>query len=125
MMTTSTLLWGGAAYNNGIVSTKNYIFGESYASDGTPQKVNTVPMPTEEELKKGVLPFVYPLPRWEITQVTDRFRAFERGGKVSRANPSEIGLPNPFEEPGKPDMKTSSRGLGTELRMLRILSRAD
>jgi hypothetical protein len=28
IMTTSAMLWGGAAYNNGIVSVKNYILGE-------------------------------------------------------------------------------------------------
>jgi hypothetical protein len=117
MMTTSTLLWGGAAYNNGIVSSKTYFFGESYSKDGKPQRINTVPAPTKEELEKGILPFIVPLPRWEISQVTDNFRAFERGGKLSRANPSEIGVPNPFEEPGRPDNKTSDRGLGTQLRI--------
>jgi hypothetical protein len=118
MMTTSALLWGGAAYNNGIVPVKNYILGESYSNEGLAQGINTVPPPTDaEKLKKGVLPFVVPLPRWEITQPPDNFRSFERGGKVSRANPSEIGIPNPFEEPGKPDMKLSARGLGTELRI--------
>lgn len=117
LMTTSSLLWGGAAYNNGIVSSKTYFFGESYSKDGKPQRINTVPPPTEEELKKGILPFVVPLPRWEISQVTDNFRAFERGGKVPRINPSEIGVPNPYEEPGRPDMKTSDRGLGTQLRI--------
>ncbi len=117
MMTTSSLLWGGAAYNNGIVSAKNYFFGESYAKDGTPQKVNTVPAPNEKDLAKGVLPFVVPLPRSEISQVTDNFRSFERGGRVPRANPSEVGVPNPTEEPGRPDMKLSARGLGTELRI--------
>jgi hypothetical protein len=117
MMTTSALLWGGAAYNNGIVSTKHYVLGESYGTDGTAQRINTVPAPGKEDLEKGVLPFLLPLPRWEITQVTDNFRAFERGGKLSRSNPSEIGVPNPFEDPGRPDMKTSSRGPGTELRI--------
>jgi hypothetical protein len=119
MMTTSTLLWGGAAYNNGILSAKNYILGESYAADGTPRRINTVPPPTEEEMRnKGVLPFVVPLPRWEITQPGNIFRTFERGGKASRQNPSEIGVPNPLvEEPGRPDMKLGARGLGTELRI--------
>ena len=60
MMTTSTLFWGGAAYQNGIVSTKLYIFGESYSREGEPQLINTVPAPTEEELARGVLPFVVP-----------------------------------------------------------------
>jgi hypothetical protein len=118
MMTTSALLWGGAAYNNGILPTKNYVLGESYSWDGKPQRINTVPAPTAEETKnKGVLPFVLPLPRWEITQPPDNFRSFERGGKVSRINPSEIGIPNPLEEPGRPDNRLSDRGLGTQLRI--------
>lgn len=118
MMTTSALLWGGAAYNNGILPVKSYILGESYSADGKPQKINTVPVPTQEEMeRKGVLPFLVPLPRWEITQPPDNFRSFERGGKVSRINPSEIGIPNPFEEPGKPDNKLSDRGPGTQLRI--------
>ena len=115
MMTTSTLLWGGAAYQNGIVSTKHYLFGESYSRDGIQQQVNTVPAPTEEQIKKGVLPFILPLPRWEITQVTDKLRSFERGGRVPRINPSDIGIPNPLEEPGRPDMKLSDRAIGTQL----------
>ncbi len=117
MMTTSSLLWGGAAYNNGIVSTKHYIFGESYSREGDPQQILTNPAPTEEELARGVLPTVLPLPRWQITQVGNIFRTFERGGKTPRINPSEIGTPNPFEEPGRPDMKLGDRGLGTQLRI--------
>ncbi len=121
MMTTSTLLMGGAAYNNGIVPNKTYFFGESYSRDGKPQRINTVGDslngPSAEELKKGALPFVVPLLRWEITQPPDNFRSFERGGKAFRGNPSEIGIPNPSEESGRPDMKLSSRGLGTELRI--------
>ncbi|MBL0176882.1 MAG: hypothetical protein IPP94_16750 [Ignavibacteria bacterium] len=118
MMTTSALLWGGAAYNNGIVSTKTYIFGESYSTDGVAQRINTVPPPTKEDMeKRGILPFLLPLPRWEITQPPENFRSFERGGRVSRANPSEIGNPSPSEEPGKPENRLSVRGLGTELRI--------
>jgi hypothetical protein len=30
LMATGAMLWGGAAYNNGIVPFKNYIFGEAY-----------------------------------------------------------------------------------------------
>jgi len=115
MMTTTALLWGGAAYNNGIVSAKNYILGESYSRDGAPQMINTVPPPTLADLKKGVLPFLLPLPRWEISQPGDYFRSFERGGRIARGNPSEIGIPNILDEPGRPDNKLSARGLGTEL----------
>ena len=115
MMTTTALLWGGAAYNNGIVSVKNYVLGESYSATGEPQRINTVPPPTLADLKKGVLPFLLPLPRWEISQPGDYFRSFERGGKIPRGNPSEIGIPNILDEPGRPDNKLSNRGLGTEL----------
>ncbi len=93
-MTTSALLWGGAAYNNGIVAAKNYIFGESYTADGKPRKINTVPPPTEAEQAKGVLPFLVPLPRWNVAQPPDPFRAFERGGRVDRSIVSEVGNPN-------------------------------
>jgi len=118
IMTTSAMLWGGAAYNNGIVSVKNYILGESYSRDGVGQKINTVPAPTAAELARGVLPFLVPLPRWNITQPPDSVRAFERGGFIDRSAVSEVGNPNlgALDPPGRPDNKLSSRGLGTELR---------
>ena len=118
MMTTSTLLWGGASYNNGILPNKIYNLGESYSNNGLQQRVNTVPAPTQIEIDSlGVLPYIVPLPRWEIFSVKNIFRTFERGGKIPRINPSEIGSPLPFEEAGRPDMKTSDRGLGTQLRI--------
>jgi hypothetical protein len=120
IMTTSALLWGGAAYNNGIVPVKNYIFGESYSRNGVPQKINTVPPPTEEQLRRGVLPFLVPLPAFNVIQPPDPFRAFERGGRIDRSVVSEVGNPNlgPFlDEPGKPDMKLGVRGFGTDLRI--------
>jgi len=120
MMTTSALLWGGAAYNNGIVSVKNYIFGESYSRDGVSQKIETVPVPTEKELARGVLPSLVPLPRWNVAQPGDPFRAFEAGGRVDRSNVAEVGNPGigPLpDEPGKPDMKFGTRGYGTDLRV--------
>lgn len=120
LMTTSAMLWGGAAYNNGIVSVKNYIFGESYSRDGEPEKIYTVPPPTPEELAKGVLPFLVPLPRWNVVQPTDPLRTFERGGKIDRSAVSEVGNPNlgPFvDEPGLADNKVGTRGLGTDTRI--------
>ena len=120
LMTTSAMLWGGAAYNNGIVPAKRYILGESYSPDGRPQKLNTVPPPTPEEEAKGVLPFLVPLPTWNVAQPPDPLRGFERGGKIDRSVVSEVGNPGlgPFPDlPGKPDMKFGTRGLGTDLRI--------
>ena len=120
VMTTASIFWGAAAYNNGIVSVKNSIFGESYGRDGIPQKVNQVPSPTAEEMAKGVLPFLVPLPPWNVVQPADPFRAFERGGRIDRSNVSEVGNPNLgrfVDEPGRPDMKLGARGLGTDTRV--------
>src|SRR6185503_770041 len=56
MMATGAMLWGAALYNNGSFPLKNYRFGESYAADGTPQRLQTVPQPSVDETqKKGVL----------------------------------------------------------------------
>jgi hypothetical protein len=114
MMTTGAMLWGAALYNNGSFPLKNYRFGESYAADGTPRRVITVPQPSADEThKKGVLPYLDPLPRWEISQMGNILRTFERGGRKS----AEVGLPNPDELPGKPTQNLlSPRGLGTLLR---------
>jgi len=113
MMTHGAMLWGAALYNNGSVPFKNPRYGESYAPDGTPQRLVTWPPPTAEETRtKGVLPFLEPLPRWEITQPGNVLRVFERGGFKR----PEVGNPTRFEEPGRPDAKVSDRGFGTLLR---------
>lgn len=113
MMAVGGILWGAALYNNGSYPLKDEHFGESYAADGTPQRVKTYPVPSAEEtLAKGILPFEEPLERWEISQPGNVLRVFERGG----GEKSEIGNPNRLEEPGKPDDKLSSRGFGTQLR---------
>src|SRR5207248_2191993 len=60
---------------------------------------------------KGVLPFLDPLERWEISQPGNVLRVFERGG----GKRLEIG--NGIEdENGRPDIKLSDRGFGSELR---------
>ncbi|HEX5734403.1 MAG TPA: hypothetical protein VF131_16325 [Blastocatellia bacterium] len=114
MMTTGAMLWGAALYNNGAFPLKNYRFGESYSPEGAPQRVQTNPPPTAEQTqKKGILPYLDPLPRWEISQISNILRTFELGGRKA----AEIGLPQPFEPPGKPTQNLlSPRGLGTNLR---------
>jgi hypothetical protein len=116
MMTHGGMLWGAALYNNGAYPYKDTHFGESYSVDGKPQIVLTNPAPTAEEtLMKGILPYLTPLPRWEITQPGNVLRVFERGGEL-KGLPSDIGSPFVFELPGKPEVKLSDRGFGTRLR---------
>ncbi|MBI3950650.1 MAG: hypothetical protein HY314_09365 [Acidobacteria bacterium] len=110
MMTHGAMLWGAALYNNGSVPLKNARYGESYSPEGLPQRIQTVPPPTPEQtLIKGILAYLDPLPRWEISQPGNILRVFERGGRRRL----EVGNPDPEEEPGKPDKALTVRGLGT------------
>ena len=113
MMTHGCMLWGAALYNNGSFPKKWSRFGESYSMHGTPQRLQTVPPPTPYEIaSKGVLPYLDPLPRFEITQPGNILRIFERGGRFR----PEVGIPERLEEPGRPRERVSDRGLGTQNR---------
>ena len=113
MMTHGAMLWSAALYNNGAVPFKTAHFGESYGPDGLPRRLLTFPPPTPEETeKKGILPYLDPLPRWEISQPGNVLRVFERGGRKR----SDTGNPDLSNDPGKPEIKLSERGFGTELR---------
>ncbi|MGI9458276.1 MAG: hypothetical protein ACR2NU_17070, partial [Aeoliella sp.] len=110
MMTHGCMLWGAALYNNGSVPFKWSRYGESYGMHGAPQRLQTVPRPTAEETaRKGVLPYLDPLPRFQMTQPGNVLRIFERGGRfiLDPANPETK------EEPGRPRARLSNRGLGT------------
>lgn len=113
MMTHGAMLWSAALYNNGSFPDKQPYFGESYSPDGKPQRLMTVPRPTPEETRlKGVLPYLEPIERWEISQPGNVLRIFERGGEKK----PEVGIPSLDEEPGRPDVKLGERGFGTLLR---------
>jgi hypothetical protein len=123
LMSTSAMLWGGAAYNNGILPFKRYILGEAYTPKGEGATiVNPVPV-NPFMTEKGILPKLYPLPAWETTIPGDIFRVFERGGRVISSQFPEIGIPNSsgalqkLDEPGRPDIKQSNRGPGTGSRI--------
>jgi hypothetical protein len=127
LMGSGAMLFGGAAYNNGIAPFKNYIFGEAYTKTGEAAKIVSPGNPpgelTAAQKARGALAALYPLPRWNVTPPGDVFRVFERGGRNIATQFAEVGLPNPagiiqrLEEPGRPDLKQSSRGPGTGLRV--------
>ncbi|MDH4126783.1 MAG: hypothetical protein OEV69_14235 [Gammaproteobacteria bacterium] len=123
MMATGAMLWGGAAYNNGILPFKNYILGESYTADGEAAKIVGAPVDPELAAKHGILRELNPLPAWETVRPGDIFRVFEDGGRnISNLFP-ETGVPNVvgqiqrLEEPGRPDIRQSNRGPGTGARI--------
>jgi hypothetical protein len=119
MMATGVMLWGGAAYNNGILPFKNYLLGEGYTADGEPAQVTGPPLDPAIAKQHGVIPNLYPLPAWESVQPADVFRVFEDGGRNLTNLFPETGIPNSLgqiqrlEEPGKPDTRQSNRGPGT------------
>lgn len=141
LMATGAMLFGGASYNNGIAPYKNYIFGESYTRRGEATVLShhgdsvgavtfspgTSGRPagvlTEAERARGALPFLVPLPAWQVLPPGDIFRVFERGGRNINpifpeiGNPGATGLFQRLEEPGRPDIRQSNRGPGTGLRV--------
>ncbi|MGE0178410.1 MAG: hypothetical protein AB7O91_01155 [Sphingomonas sp.] len=125
LMATGAMLWGGAAYNNGILPFKNYLLGEAFTRDGQPARIQS-PVGaalSPEQRARGVLAELYPMPTWHVVPPGDVFRVFERGGRNIITQFAEVGLPNPtgiiqrLEEPGRPDLRQSNRGPGTGLRV--------
>ena len=123
MMATGAMLWGGAAYNNGILPFKNYILGEGYTREGEAAIVTGSVVDAATAQKYGILPQLYPLPAWESVRPADNFRVFERGGRNILNLFPETGVPNVvgqiqrLEEPGRPDIRQSNRGPGTGARI--------
>ncbi|MFY9341659.1 MAG: hypothetical protein WAT39_04170 [Planctomycetota bacterium] len=135
LMTTAQHFWGTVTYANGIVSVKRSILGESYGPDGTPQIVSHVitdangkrraldpANPDDKALmqKHSWSAVAVPLPHWEVTQPSNVFRIFEQGSRLGTAAlglnglASPVpGLPDKNEDPGRPNNKSSDRGLGT------------
>ncbi len=116
-MTTTAVFWAAAGYANGILPFKTAILGESYDRDGKARAIKPAYPPTPRQVANGALQQLLPLPRWEIIQPGEYFRAFERGGIAQGSMPPEIGNPNPGEEAGRPDIKLGNRGRGTGLRI--------
>ena len=123
IMANGAMLFGGGAYNNGVLPFKNYILGEAYTREGEPATIVSPGEITDEFKAAGIIERLIPLPAWETVPPGDIFRVFERGGRNILNLFPEIGLPNPvgiiqrLEEPGKLDIKQSSRGPGTGIRV--------
>jgi hypothetical protein len=123
LMATSAMLWGGAAYNNGILPYKRYILGEAYTRDGSGATLTNPVTPDAFMTGKGILPSLTALPSWETLAPADVFRVFERGGRVIQSQFPEVGLPNStgalqrLDEPGRPDIRQSNRGPATGSRI--------
>ncbi len=116
-MTTSAVFWAAAGYANGLIGQKRAFLGESYNRDGKPQILLPAWPPTREQIAKGALPQLLPLPRWEFFQPGEYFRAFEQGGIANGTLPPDTGNPSPLEDAGRPDIRLGNRGRGTGARI--------
>lgn len=117
LMTTSAMLWGGAAYNNGILPYKVYLLGENYNQQGVATSILAGKPLTDQEKLRGALEKLVPMPQWEVLPPADNFRIFERGGKSIKTQFPEIANPNKEEDAGRPDVKAGNRGVGTGNRI--------
>ncbi len=124
IMCTGSHFFGVAPYANGILPNKKSLFGESYSREGIPQVLLAMSHPTEEEAARSVLPYLLPLPHFEVTQTGNIFRVFERGSRLGHTGLGLnglpvplIGLPDKLEDPGRPNNRMSDRGLGTKNRI--------
>ena len=110
MMNHGAMLWGAALYNNGSFYLKNYRFGQAYGADGAPLRlVNYAPVRPEDTRVHGILPFIEPLPRFNLSNPGNILRIFEKGGEKQL----QLGLPTSDEPDGRPRNRPSERGLGT------------
>ena len=110
MMNHGAMLWGAALYNNGGFYLKNYRFGQAYGADGVPLRLdNYTPVTAEDTQLHGILPFLEPLPRFNLSNPGNILRIFEKGGRKQLS----LGLPTADEPGGKPERRLSERGLGT------------
>ena len=99
MMNHGAMLWGAALYNNGAFYLKNYRFGQAYAADGTPLRlVNYTSVTPEDTRDHGILPFIEPLPRFNLSNPGNILRIFEKGGEKQL----QLGLPTSEEPNGRP-----------------------
>ena len=110
MMNHGAMLWGAALYNNSGFYLKNYRFGQAYGADGVPLRlVNYTPVTPNDTILKGILPFLDPLPRFNLSNPGNILRIFEKGGEKQL----QLGVPTADEPPGRPLRRLSERGLGT------------
>jgi hypothetical protein len=121
---TNAMFWGGAAYNNGVLDSKNYTLGESYTRNGVGACIRGPRIADPKvAFDANILPELCPLPAWETVKPADIFRVFERGGRNNGTLFPETGLPDAtgelerLEEPGRPDLRQSNRGPGTGARI--------
>ena len=110
MMNHGAMLWGAALYNNGAFYLKNYRFGQAYGADGAPLRlVNYTPVTARDTQVRGILPFIEPLQRFNLSNPGNILRIFEKGGEKQL----QLGLPTLDEPNGRPRNRLSERGLGT------------
>lgn len=86
IMAVNPMVYHAGLYNNGVEPSKIPMYGEAFVpveKNGkvsyAPARIRTLGKLTPEDIAKGVVEELVPLPRFEITAPTDPFRVLERG----------------------------------------------
>ena len=99
VMATNPVVFHAGLYNNGHEPSRIPTYGEAFApveKNGkisyAPARIRTLGELTAKDIAAGVLPELWPMPRWEITIPTDPFRVLERGniGASARGKGTEF-----------------------------------
>ena len=107
MMNHGAMLWGAALYNNGAYPQKNYRFGQAYAADGAPLRlINYTPVTSQDTQLHGILPFLDPLPRFNLSNPGNILRIFEKGSRPQLS----LRLQTTSEPNYKPEQHIPERG---------------
>ena len=125
-MATGAMLWGGAAYNNGILPFKNYMFGEAYTRDGEPARIQS-PIGARDHRPSSARAACSPSSircrpgtssrRATCSACSSAAAATSAPSSPRSACPIPTGSIQRLEEPGRPDIRQSNRGPGTGLRV--------
>jgi hypothetical protein len=108
-MSTASMFWAAAAYNNGILPNKHTLLGEVYDDQGNPARIDNPVAVDEDMLAAGIRPFLVPLPTWQVVPSPDIWRALDPGGA---GRGLDVGQPLSLR-PGEPDLRgTRARGTG-------------
>ena len=109
MMNHGAMLWGAALYNNGAFPTRITASARPTVRTACRCAWKLHPGHAEDTKVHGILPFLEPLPRFNLSNPGNILRIFEKGGEKQL----QLGVPTINEPPGEPARRLSERGLGT------------
>ena len=100
MMNHGAMLWGAALYNNGAYPAEELSVRPGLRRGWRAASPRSITRRSRLKTRSvhGILPFIEPLPRFNLSNPGNILRIFEKGGEKQL----QLGLPTSEEPPGKP-----------------------